>query len=263
MLEYLVTSSVRRRLLLSLFGLRPATGTAGELAKRTDVAFSHAHGELKQMLALGWLTVKREGTREVYAANLNHPQTTLLQGLVGASAGVQAREQNDGEHQTWLARLKLLGAPLRVETTSIASVDPLDTLVDAVAYSRRDATVARALPVAIWNTRDALTGAGLAKVSARPEDKHALGFMLELTGDLGNDRRLNGLAEVLLDRRLSSTRPYFYGSTKSLVFPLARRWGFTMNMDREVFATLFAKFVKDTVPSGASARTSCESSYVP
>jgi len=82
----------------------------------------------------------------------------------------------------------------------------------------------------------------------RPEDKHAVGFFLELTGELGGDRRLAGMAELLRDRRRRSVHDFFLSPSgraeAARDFPLAARWGFRMNMDLASFRALFDKAVR-------------------
>lgn len=48
-----------------------------------------------------------------------------------------------------------------------------------------------------------------------------------------------------MDRRVTALRGFFGDGAgeRARPFPLASKWGFTMNMDRGSFATLFEKFV--------------------
>jgi len=101
------------------------------------------------------------------------------------------------------------------------------------------------LPLCFWNVRSAIDPIEVSKLTTTAEDKHAVGFFLELAGELGGDRRLGGLAENLRDRRVTAVRDFFLTSTRREVFrefPLAEKWGFRMNMDLESFQSLFEKF---------------------
>jgi hypothetical protein len=243
MLQFLVTSKVRRLLLVLLWG-EQQTGSVGELAGLADVSFASAHTELKEMQRLQLVRVDRRGGKEVLSANVDHPESDLLAKLARTDTPPRplAEPRDDKLRQMLVA----LGAPLRgVKPAAVAPAQTLAVLVEAARLARRDATVARTLPVCVWNHRAQLDAKALQALRVAPEDKHALAFFLELAGDLGGDRRLVGLAEGLRDARLSQTRPFFAADTATTArdFALAKKWGFMMNMDLESFRSLFTKFV--------------------
>jgi hypothetical protein len=240
-LEYLVTSKVRRRLLVLLWAQKKR-GSITELAELASVAFAGAHGELKAMQRVELVVTERESNKEVFAANFEHPKADALRSLVAAD--VQSSTSDDD--QVLKQSLVALGAPLRgVRPREVAASARMQTLVRGVELARRDAVVARSLSLCFWKLRDALDLRALAELTPRAEDKHALGFFLELTGELGGDRRLVGLAESLRDRRMTSVRDFFRSSTRDVSrnFALAAKWGFRMNMDLDSFRSLFDKFV--------------------
>jgi molybdenum-dependent DNA-binding transcriptional regulator ModE len=243
MLQFLVTSKVRRLLLVLLWGEQQA-GSVGELAGLADVSFASAHAELKEMQRLQLVRVDRRGGKEVLSANADHPESELLAKLARTDA--QLRPLADPRDDKLKQMLVSLGAPLRgVKPAPVAAAQTLTVLVDAARLARRDPVVARSLPICVWNHRAQLDAKALQALRVAPEDKHALAFFLELAGELGGDRRLVGLAEVLRDARLRQTRPFFATNPVSGTsnFNLAKKWGFMMNMDLEAFRSLFAKFV--------------------
>jgi hypothetical protein len=97
-----------------------------------------------------------------------------------------------------------------------------------------------------WKVRESLDPKALAELAPRAEDKHAVAFFVELTSELGGDRRLAGLAEGLRDRRMTSVRDFFQSAMPRRDvfrdFPLATKWGYRMNMDLDSFRSLFDKF---------------------
>jgi hypothetical protein len=243
MLDFLITSKARRRL-LSLLWREKKSGAVSELAELADVAFASAHAELKEMQRLQLVTSALAHGKEVFAANFAHPHAKTFVDLVA----LETPESPNSSADDLLLKRKLaaLGAPLRgVERLNVPTADVANVLVEAVRLARRDPVIARTLPVSLWKHRDQFDARILGGVTGRPEDKHALGFFLELTGELGGDRRLVGIAETLRDRRMTSLRPFFQipGRQVTRDFALATRWGFTMNMDFETFKSLFAKFV--------------------
>jgi hypothetical protein len=243
MLQYLVRSKVRRRLLVLLWG-QNKRGSVGELAELAGVAFAGVHAELKAMLRAELVVSERDGGKEVFSANLEHPDAKPLRALV-AGAGRKTVPQ-PAKHRVLKRKLVALGAPLRgVEPLAVKPSEQMPTLAQGVLLARSDAAVARSLPLCFWMLRESLDVKALAALTFRAEDRHALGFILELTGELGGDRRLVGIAESLRDRRMTSLRDFFHSSQRHDVvrdFPMAAKWGFRMNTDLDSFRTMFGKF---------------------
>ena len=217
-MRYLVTSKTRRRL------------------QRTQLVVS-----------------ERVGNKEVFAANAEHPHAATMRALVASDAPAAPPPRPRKDDQRLRRRLATLGAPLagvaplKVAPPAAPS-EVVETLVRGAALARRDATVARSLPLCFWRLRDSLDVKALAALAARPEDKHTVGFFLELAGELGGDRRLAGMAELLRDRRRRSVHDFFLSPSgrgeAARDFPLAARWGFRMNMDLTSFRALFVKSVR-------------------
>lgn len=243
MLQFLVTSKVRRRLLVLLWGEK-ASGSVSHLADLADVSFASAHSELQAMHRLRIVASKRSGAREVFSANPDHPDAELLSKL--ARADVPSRPIPAVGDEQLKQKLVFLGAPLRgVRGLPVPVPEILPTLALGADLARRDSVVARCMPICFWTNRDRLDAASLQHLSATPEQKHAVAFFLELAAELGGDRRLAGLAEWLRDQRLTQLRPFFHamkpGSARD--FALAAKWGFMINVELDSFRSLFDKFV--------------------
>lgn len=244
MLAYLVTSKVRRRLLFLLWAER-TRGSVAELAELAGAGFASVHGEVKEMQRVQLVMSQHEGGKEVYSANFDHPAAEALRALV--TSHEQRTVPQSEEDQTLKRKLVALGAPLRgVEPLAVEPSEQVATLVRGASLARRDAVVARSLPLCFWKLRASLDQKTLMELAPRAEDKHALGFLLEVTSELGGDRRLLGLAENLRDCRMTLVRDFFQspGPRRAAFrdFPLAVKWGFRMNMDLDSFRSLFDKF---------------------
>jgi len=244
MLDFLVTSKVRRRMLLLLWG-ENERGSVTELAEKASVSFASAHAELKRMKQAQLVRSTRDHGVEVLSANATFPHADVLRGLVNATPQPEAASPNDD-----LVRgsLKTLGAPLsQVEPVAVAPEDQLGRLLEGVELARRDPTVARVLPLCFWRLRNLLAHARLHELATGPEQKHAVGFFLELTDRLGNAPKLSWTAESLRDRRMKTTREFFLPARpdreRTDTFDLAEKWGFRMHMNFESFKTAFDKFV--------------------
>jgi hypothetical protein len=244
MLQYLVTSKVRRRLLSLLWGEKKH-GSVAELADLAGVAFAGVHAELKAMQRSQLVVSHHDGGKEVYSANFEHPEATTLQALVASATRSVMPERSEDEPLK--RKLVALGAPLRgLEPLEVPPSEQMVTLLQGAQLARRDPVVARCLPLCFWNLRDSVDVRAFGDLTSRAEDKHTLGFFLELTGELGGDRRLLGLAESLRDRRMTALREFFQTGRREATreFALATKWGFRMNMDMDSFQTLFSKFAR-------------------
>ena len=250
MLQFLIRSKARR-LLLDLLWVEEARGSVSELAAEAGLAFATTHKELKEMRQFGLARVERDGRRDVYTGNFDHPQGEALRTLLRGGECVDSSTAADENTKGWL---KALGVPLQVEDAAVPAPSLSEVLLEGVGLARRDPTVARALPLGFWAQRDNLVVAELLARVKRPEQKHALGFFLELAGNLGGDRRLVGLAEVFRDRRLTVTRDFFRlpptASRRKLsearTPDVARRWGFRMNLEYAAFESIFEQFADRT-----------------
>jgi len=242
MLDFLITANARRKLLVLLFGSEEG-GSLEELAKRAGVGHASAHRELRKMQDLGLVVSERRGAREQFRPAATEA-SRLLRRLV-KSAPEPATVENSARGE-----LRALGAPLWVESRQVEDVE--DALVRGVHEAHTDANLATVLPLSI---------AGAAKHGLDPErllllardagEKAAVGFFLDLTGMLARDPRLRGWANRFRDRRRRVQRPFFVGETRFARLlaerntpPLARRWGFRMNLPQAAFASTYGKHAR-------------------
>ncbi len=246
MFDYLVTSRARRQLLRRLWD-DGASGSVSALARESGVSFAAAHRELDAMKAAGLAVAERDGVATVYRANRAHRQADVLAALLKPTAPAHG----DSEELRLQGRLAALGAPLGGPAPMNRLLPAEEVLADGLVLAHDNATVARVLPVAFWRQRDKLDYGRLRRAATLRDQRHALGFYLELTSRLGGDRRLVRRAIGLRDRRRTALRPFFTGRRGPLARAaaqerspaLARRWGFVMNMELESFASAFRKHV--------------------
>ena len=240
----------RRELFRVLWG-QGASGNVSDLSRRAKVTFSAAHRELEAMRAAGLARAERTSTELVYRAETDHPQARLLREL--AKAPVQgrpeARTDHDDEVRAWLAAA---GAPLGSLRSKTPPPDLEEALAEALVLSHRDATVARVLPLVLWRQRGRLDLERLADEASHRDERSALGYFLELAGQLGGDPALVKAARRLHDRRRTKARPFFVGPLGPHAAAAARRntpkealrWGYVMNMGLDSFKAMFEKFAR-------------------
>src|SRR5437868_226528 len=80
MVEFLVTSKVRRRLLTLLWS-EGVSGNATELAERAGVGFASAYRELQKMRRLDLVLMERRNRGATFSANRRHPSAAALGAL--------------------------------------------------------------------------------------------------------------------------------------------------------------------------------------
>lgn len=250
MLDFLVTSKARRRLLDTLWR-QGEVGQTARLAELAGVGFASAYRELQAMQRAGLVLTEREGASQVYRPNAAHPLAEAVRALVTAATPPPAE---DAEVRRLRGQLAALGAPLQHEAVEPPAAPVEATVARGVQVAHRDPDVARTLPVCFYRQRDRLDPARLREHAAQLGEKHALGFFLALTTELSGDRRFDVWARPLRDRRRTAQHSFFSTASRSLrerrlaeerTPPVARSWGWRMNMDLETFRSTFEKFAPD------------------
>jgi hypothetical protein len=242
-LQYLVKSKARRRLLTLLWGNGAVSGTVAQLAAHAHVAFGSAYHELHEMKLLGLVTSAREDGGEVFRANKGSPYARLLRDLVAAPA---TPAPSQAEASAMRARLRALGAPFLEPAAKVTDIE--QTLVEAVTFAHRDPAVARVLPLCFRNAADRLEADRLLDLARKAGEKAAVGFFVDLTATLSHDARFRRWASMFRDQRYRARRSFFPDPSAvsrrvadKNTLPLARRWGFRMNMGLDVFRSALTK----------------------
>ncbi|HQZ18712.1 MAG TPA: helix-turn-helix domain-containing protein, partial [Vicinamibacteria bacterium] len=246
LLDYLVTGRVRLQLLRLLWG-EGARGTVSELARAARTSFAAAHKELAAMEAVGLVSARRAGGRAQYAARPDYPEARLLRGLLAkadaeshSNAGSAARDNDD---QAAMDFLSAHGAPWGAGAPGSAGLDAEALTLHCLDLARRDATVARVLPLVLWRLRATLDWDKLVEQAKARGQAHVLGLFLEIAGRFGGDKALRSLSRRLRDRRRTRPRLFFlrpHGpealrtARRNTPAP-ARRFGFTMNLGLDSF----------------------------
>ncbi len=244
MLDFLVTSKARRRMLLLLWS-EGRSGSASDLAERAGVGFASAYRELQAMRRLDLAVAKRCSGVVLFSANERHSLRRQLRALICAKGPARY-----GRTEVAIrARLSALGAPVIVGNTPKVRGSIEKTLVAGVSLAHRDPAVARSLPVAFYRQSSRINIERLTALAREHSERAGVGFFLDLTAQLSGDRRLATWARTLRDRRVYTHQPFFYGRAAALEAKMrpdrspsvARRWGFRLNLEFDDFRSLFEK----------------------
>jgi len=254
MLEYLVTSKTRRKL-LKLLWRDGENGTAAELANKSGVAFAGAYKELKAMTSSELANAEWKNGRKVFSANKSHPMAQLLNELVKES--VEKKEVGEKESNSLRENLAFLGLPVSAHKTRPDPGTSIEALMaQAADLSQNDASVARSLPVLFHKLREKLDFETLKNESLKRGNRHQVGFFLELTGKLSRDEKLTRVSRNFLDHRFRVPRQFFKNESESEVAKqlaelrtpeLAKKWGWRMNMGEDAFAKTYENFSREAV----------------
>ena len=191
----------------------------------------------------------------MYRANPHYPEASLLRRLLSGddvasrSAATHALSADNAKDASAREFLAAHGAPWGPPNTLPPAVKPETALLQGLALARRDATVARVIPLVLWRLRDTLDWAKVSELAREQGQADVLGFFLELAGKLGKDKRLCSLSAGLRDRRRTRPRLFFarpHGpealrAARRNTPAGARRFGFIMNLGLDSFESAFRK----------------------
>ena len=126
--------------------------------------------------------------------------------------------------------------------------EPETVLAEGLKLSRQSASVARALPVALWKNRRRLNMDRLRREAELRGQARVLGFFLDLTTKLSGETMFAAEAAKLHARSPAKPTQFFRPTTwrerklAELRTPeVARKWRFRMNMPMDSFVSMFAK----------------------
>lgn len=250
MLSYLVSSQARRRLLVALWRDRHEASVR-KLAQETELTLQAVQRELRLMTDAGLACMRVDGKAHVYRAHRTHPQASLLEALVSAPVepappcSAPRAEPSADRVYGWLRHLDV---PLMVDEPAEEPPSLEMALAAATRVARGDPQLARVLPWFVHAHRDDLDWDALARAAHEQGERHAVGFLVDVAGCLTGSRRLRRRARELRDRRrhtahdffrTAATTPRARALAETRTPPLARRWGFRMNMPLDSFADVF------------------------
>lgn len=109
MLEALITSKTRLRLLLKFFVSATNQGYLRGIAEEFDESTNAIRRELNQLSDAGYLQKKQEGNRVLYSANILHPLFQPLQNLIHSYMGWDEAVENVLEKSGNVRQVVLVG----------------------------------------------------------------------------------------------------------------------------------------------------------
>lgn len=247
LIDYLVTSRIRRRL-LRLIWSEEIAGTLHQISKLSGYAYSAVYREISEMKRQGIIKTKPRGKMEYVMKNSSFRNKNLLDKLLGGSVKkVKMKQINDS---TIYSNLVKYGAPLFSLESSGVELTPEEAAIYGLRLAEHNATVSRALPVFFAKNADLLDFNRLSFLANKLNLKSVLGLFLDITGQLSGKQKFTKISDELFDKRRKKDAFFF---KKGELTPLQRqltilntpkvahKWHYLMNMGMDSFESLFYK----------------------
>ncbi|HJZ12626.1 MAG TPA: hypothetical protein VJ521_10770, partial [Acidobacteriota bacterium] len=216
---------------------------------------SSVHAELEAMANEGLVTSREVGRALLFRKNDSYPGAKALKTLLGHQTPSYSKSVTDDEVRSSLANF---GAPLAVYGKAMHELGLEETLALSLDLARRDATVARTLPVVFAKNSHRLDLSRLKFLARKGKVLPVLGLFLDVTASLTGSRNLRKEARGLMDRRRKRMEQFFVHRrpgkfenelTERNTPSVARKWRFLMNMGMDSFENLFRKNFPETEES--------------
>lgn len=213
------------------------------------MSYSNAYSELKRLERASLARSEVVGNSLVFTAAGNHPLAGEIETLLRASDETEPTKEGTDPGRV-LATLASFGAPLSADADPDGSLTPEEAVAQGLRLVHGHPALARAYPVLLTRIRSRLNLERLRQRATELNEKQTLGFLLDLTGTLSNDRQLRSFARTLKDRRIKRVRDFFEGPhgkysrylAEHRTSQVAKDWHFRMNMDMDNFRTFYSKF---------------------
>lgn len=235
--------------LLRTLWLDGARGSVRALARQNGMSYSNAYSELKRLERASLARSGVVGNSLVFESASDHPLANAIEALLRASGDAQPTETRTDPGRV-LASLASFGAPVSADTAPDGGLNPEEAVAQGLRLAHGRPSLARAYPVLLTRNRSRLNLERLRQRATELNEKQTLGFFLDLTGTLANDRQLRSFAQTLKDRRIKKVRDFFEGPhgkysrhlADQRTPQVAKDWHFRMNMDMDNFRTFYSKF---------------------
>jgi hypothetical protein len=198
---------------------------------------------------MGLLTKQNSSGITTYRMNL----TPEIKEAIFLVFNLKRQDPMIGTERNLRTSLQVLGAPLVLDVVPnerFPQVQNLEeVLVRASLLARKDPSVARTLPLAIFRNFDSLNHDFLKYWATRLDAKQELGMFLELSAVLAKSLKLKKLSRRFKDARVKEVKDFFEISSPLLrkvaernTPAVARRWKFSLNMSMDSFRSTFDRF---------------------
>ena len=243
-LKELFGSETRVALLQELM-VKETKDSALGFSRRVGRSYHPVTRELERFVRTGLVHKQRRGAAAVYGWRSTNRVCRVLRELLTQSFQPGRAE---ADVDAALSTLMEHGAPIR--RSKVARRLPLEhALAVAARQSRQDGTVLRVLPLMLVRLHGRLDQEKLWQECHRLDVEQTMGYLLDLAGRVTASKQLQEWAADYRDGRRHLIH-YFFAPrnryeeelARRHTPPLARRWGFYLNVPESDFKDLLVKF---------------------
>jgi hypothetical protein len=220
-----------------------------DLSKLSGLPYATTHAEVAKLESTGLLSKQTSNGRSTYQLSLTPDTKQALLLLFN----LKGRDHDVNSEENVRVSLQELGAPLVLDAQPSVRFVPLqsleETLVRSAVHAKKDPSVARTLPLALFKNVENLDHELLKYWATNLKAKQELGMFLELSAELAKSPKLKKLSKLFKDKRVKEMKDFF--ETKSPLLrelserntpDVARRWKFRMNLSMDSFQSTFDRF---------------------
>lgn len=220
-----------------------------DLAKLSGLPYATAHAEVSKLESMSLLVKQTSGRNAKYRMVLS-PEVRNAFLLV---FNLKGRDPTVNSERALRASLQELGAPIVLDVLPTVRHVPEQTLEEILArasvQAKKDPSVARTLPLALFKNFESVNQDLLKYWATRLNAKQELGMFLELSSALAHSPKLKRLSRKFKDERVKEMKDFFETSSPLMrklaernTPAVARRWKFRMNMSMDSFKSTFDRF---------------------
>ena len=234
------------RKLTTLLCVNGLTASVHELSQLSGLPYATAHEFLQRLLSMGLVEKTKSGRATLFSSNLFGEDLKSLKILLGG--GKSAKKKPLSEFPELV--LPLVGEYPEFEKEKAQSLEEL--LVKLVVLAKRNSSLLRVLPLLVQRLGDRLDVNELGYWSKRHHVDRELGFVLDLTARLSENRKFSLMAKRLMDKRWSKPTFFLKSEEGARGFQaklseqntpdLAKKWYLKLNMGLDSFESMYGKF---------------------
>ena len=238
------TSSHRR--LAELLWVEDLTASIHALSKMSELPYATCHEFLHKMERMGLVQKTKEGRAVMFSSKVTNEELKPLRALLKT----EKNSKNQSLSEFPEMDLHLVGEFPEFKKEKAQSREEL--LVKVVVLAKRNSSLLRTMPLLVKRLGPSLDVRRLSYWSKLYHVDRELGFLLDLTGKLSEDRRLTALAKKFFDKRWGKDSIFlekehglsgFQAQLLEQNTPeLAKKWFLKMNMGLDSFESMFRKF---------------------
>lgn len=231
--------------LAELLWVDRVVASVNELSQLSGLSYSTTHEELQKMKSLNLVKMERKGKATLYSSALIEEEVAVVT-TIFAKRRMESKKTVSFDD----FNMPLLGDFSELLKDEKMEVEEL--LVKAVKLSKKNATLLRALPLLLKKMGDDLNLHQLVYWAKRYNSNRELGFLLELTAQLTENKKYSRLARQFKDKRWSKPDYYFERDLglkgfQALVVDrhtpeLAKKWYLKLNVGLDSFESFYSKY---------------------